>query len=93
MLFQANCLVIKTLLITVCACFVVLDEDKQPIICLGFIVDGIIVFERGSFETWSSAMFVQRYLKKAGDFPIEKCEVPLLETSTKIANEFFATLK
>ena len=71
----------------------VLDEESQQIICLGFIVDGITVFERGSSETWSAASFVQRYLKKAGDLPIKSCEVPMLETSTETANEFFATLK
>ena len=36
----------------------VLDEDKQQIIRLGFKVDGITVFGFGSYETWSRAMFV-----------------------------------
>ena len=56
------------------------------------MIDGITVFEYGSSENWSSAMFVQRYLKKAGDFPIKECEVLMLHTSTEIANEFLATL-
>ena len=70
-----------------------LDEKKQKIIKLGFIVDGIAVFERDSAETWSAAMFVQRYLKKAGDFPIKFCEISLLCATTEIANEFFVTLR
>ena len=73
---------------TDCACFVVLDEKK--VISLYWIVDGITVFN--SAETWSSAMLVQCYYKKAGDFPIKKCEVAKLETSTENVNEFLVTL-
>ena len=38
-------------------------------------------------------MFVQRYLKKAGDFLVKSCELAKLEACTEIANELFATIK
>ena len=69
-----------------------LDEDNKKFIILGFIVDGITVFEAGSAEIWSSSMFVQRYYKIAGDFPIKFCELSRLETGTENANELFVTL-
>ena len=56
------------------------------------IINKVTVFETGSSETWSSAMFVQRFLKEAGDEPIKSCRVPMLNTTTEVANEFFTAL-
>ena len=69
-----------------------IDENKQNIIVLGLNVNYDLVFDVGSAVTWSRAMLVQRILKKAGDSPIKRIIIHKLETSTEIANEFFATL-
>ena len=50
------------------------------------------IFEKGSSETWSSAMFVQRLLSKYCDDPKKTAEITELIAATEIANEFLATV-
>ena len=46
---------------------IVLDDERDLAITLGFKVNGVTVFDEGESETWSSAMLNQRMLKKFGD--------------------------
>ena len=52
-----------------------LDEEKQQLMSLGFKISGVTVFESRIHETWSSAMFNQRVLKKFGDDLIKDIEI------------------
>ena len=45
----------------------VLEDERDQAITIGFTVNGVIVFDEGESETWSSAMLNQRMLKKFGD--------------------------
>ena len=67
---------------------VVLADDRQEAISLGFNINGVIVFDEGLAETWSSSMLNQRILKKFGDELIDSVEIIKLRASTKVANEF-----
>ena len=64
----------------------VLEEERNQVITLGFKVNGVPIFE-GESETWSSAMLNQRMLKKFGDDLIEAIEIHGLTATSQVASE------
>ena len=63
---------------------------------MGFTVNGIIVFDVSSIagmvsveaETWSTAMFGNRLIKRFGDDLFKDVEILKLEASSQVASEF-----
>ena len=65
----------------------VLEDERDQAITIGFTVNGVIVFDVGESETWSSAMLNQRMLKKFGDDLIEAIEIHGLTATSQVASE------
>ena len=73
-----------------------LEEEKEQIINLGLTVNGVTVFDvstvkgmvAGEAETWSTAMFGNRLVKKFGDDLHKDIEINALGASSQVASEF-----
>ena len=69
--------------LTFLASFVVLEEEKDQVIKLGYIVNDVPIFdERGESETWSSSMLNQRSLRIFGDALYKAVQISHLHASS-----------
>ena len=85
---------ILSLSTTNCVFDLVAEDQKQQIMQAGIRINDVIVFDAGESETWSSAMFRQRSLKRFGDGLVTSLEIERVKQTTEVTNELFdAVLK
>ena len=74
------------------ACFIVLDEDKQQVMCTALKIGGVTVLQPGEYETWSNSMLTHRILKTFGDEPVKDVRIEKVNQTTETTNELLSTI-